>query len=98
VIVLAVRWHLRFGLCYRDVEELLAECGIDVDHVTVHRWVQRFTPLLAEATRFGRPSSSSDNADHHCPRGGRATCAHGLKCLCLVTRSLDPTCKGRARW
>jgi transposase-like protein len=54
VIVLAVRWYLRFGLSYRDVEELLAERGIDVDHVTVHRWVQRFTPLLADAARFGR--------------------------------------------
>jgi transposase-like protein len=51
VIVLAVRWSLRFGLSYRDVEELLAERGVEVDHVTVYRWVQRFTPLLAEATR-----------------------------------------------
>jgi transposase-like protein len=51
VMVLAVRWHLRFGLSYRDVEELLAERGIEVDHVTVYRWVQRFTPLLAEAAR-----------------------------------------------
>ena len=51
VIVLAVRWYLRFGLSYRDVEELLAERGVRVDHVTVYRWVQRFTPLLAEAAR-----------------------------------------------
>jgi transposase, IS6 family len=51
VIVLAVRWYLRFGLSYRDVEELLTERGIDVDHVTVYRWVQRFTPLLADAAR-----------------------------------------------
>src|SRR4249919_1083694 len=51
VIVLAVRWYLRFGLSYRDVEELLAERGIQVDHVTIYRWVQRFTPLLAEAAR-----------------------------------------------
>jgi transposase-like protein len=56
VIVLAVRWYLRFGLSYRDVEELLAERGIDVDHVTVYRWVQRFTPLLAEAARPCRHS------------------------------------------
>jgi IS6 family transposase len=48
VIVLAVRWYLRFGLSYRDVEELLAERGIDVDHVSVHRWVQRFTLLLLD--------------------------------------------------
>jgi transposase, IS6 family len=54
VIVLAVRWYLRFGLSYRDVEELLAERGIDVDHVTVHRWVHRFAPLLADAARFAR--------------------------------------------
>jgi IS6 family transposase len=54
VIVLAVRWYLRFGLSYRDVEELLAERGIDVDHVSVQRWVQRFTPMLADAARFGR--------------------------------------------
>jgi IS6 family transposase len=51
VIVLAVRWYLRFGLSFRDVEELLAERGIEVDHVTVYRWAQRFTPLLAEAAR-----------------------------------------------
>jgi transposase, IS6 family len=34
---------------YRDVEELLAKRGITVDHVTVYRWVQRFTPLLIDA-------------------------------------------------
>ena len=51
VIILAVRWYLRFGLSYRDVEELLAERGVEVDHVTVYRWVLRFTPLLAEAAR-----------------------------------------------
>ena len=51
VITLAVRWYLRYGLSYRDVEELLAERGITVDHVSVYRWVQRFTPLLIDAAR-----------------------------------------------
>jgi transposase-like protein len=51
VVVVAVRWYLRYGLSYRDVEELLAERGVDVDHVTIYRWVQRFTPLLIEAAR-----------------------------------------------
>jgi transposase-like protein len=51
VIVLALRWYLRFDLSCRDVEELLAERSIEADHVTVYRWVQRFTPLLAEAAR-----------------------------------------------
>lgn len=56
VIMLAVRWYLRYGLSYRDVEELLTERGIEVDHVTIHRWVQRFTPLLIDAARPRRHS------------------------------------------
>ena len=51
VIMLAVRWYLRFALSYRDVEELLAKRGVQVDHVTIYRWVLRFAPLLAEAAR-----------------------------------------------
>ncbi len=54
MIVVAVRWYLRSNLSYRDVGELLTERGVDVDHVTVYRWVQRFTPLLADAARFAR--------------------------------------------
>ena len=42
---------MRFGLSYRDVEELLAERGVDVDHVTIYRWVQRFAPELIDAAR-----------------------------------------------
>jgi transposase-like protein len=38
VIVVAVRWYLRYGRSYRDVEELLVERGVEVDHVTVYRW------------------------------------------------------------
>jgi transposase, IS6 family len=45
---------LRYGLSYRDVEELLAERGIEVDHVTVYRWVQTFTPEFIDAARPAR--------------------------------------------
>jgi transposase-like protein len=44
VIVLAVRWYLRYGLSYRDVEELLVERGVEVDRVTVYRWVAALHP------------------------------------------------------
>jgi transposase-like protein len=54
VITLSVRWYLRFGLSYRDLEELLAEPGIEVDHVTVYRWVHRFAPEFAEAAAARR--------------------------------------------
>ncbi|MCA1710067.1 MAG: IS6 family transposase, partial [Actinobacteria bacterium] len=57
VITVAVRWYLRYGLCYRDVEELLAERGVEVDHVSVFRWVQRFTPLLIDSARPCRHTS-----------------------------------------
>ena len=54
VILLAVRWYLRYSLSYRDVENLLAERGIVADHVTIYRWVQRFTPELIDAARPSR--------------------------------------------
>ena len=47
--MLAVRWYLRFELSYRDLEELLCERGVEVDHVTLFRSVQHFTPILIDA-------------------------------------------------
>jgi hypothetical protein len=54
VIAVAVRWYLRYGLSYRDVEELLAERDIEVDHVTVYRWVQTFTLEFINSARPAR--------------------------------------------
>ena len=58
VIAVAVRWYLRYGLSYRDVEELLAERGIEVDHVTVYRWVQAFTAEFIDAARPARHATA----------------------------------------
>ena len=46
VILLCVRWPLRYSLTYLDLEEILAERGLTVDHVTIWRWVQRYSPVL----------------------------------------------------
>jgi transposase-like protein len=54
VISVAVRWYLRYGLSCRDVGELMAERSVTVDHVTIYRWVQRFTPEFIEAARYCR--------------------------------------------
>ena len=51
VISVAVRWYLRYALSCRDVGELLAGRGVTVDHLTVYRWAQRFTPEFTEAAR-----------------------------------------------
>ena len=42
VILWAVRWYLQFPISFRDLERMLADRGVSVDHVTLYRWVQRF--------------------------------------------------------
>ena len=64
IILLAVGWYLRFSLSYRDVEELLAERGLLVDHVTVWRWVQRYAPEIQRRLRLRlRPTNDSWRVD-----------------------------------
>src|SRR3954453_16024017 len=48
VILLCVRWYLAYGLSLRNLEEMMAERGISVDHATVHRWVVRYAPELLQ--------------------------------------------------
>jgi transposase, IS6 family len=64
VILLAIGWYLRFSLSYRDVEELLAERGLRVDHVTVWRWVQRYAPEVNRRLRSRlKPTNDSWRVD-----------------------------------
>jgi transposase, IS6 family len=51
IILWAVRWYLQFPISYRDLERMLADRGVAVDHVTLYRWVQRFAPELEKRTR-----------------------------------------------
>jgi transposase-like protein len=51
VIVLCVRWYLRYSLSYRDLEEMMTERGLSIDHVTIWRWVQRYAPILNQRIR-----------------------------------------------
>src|SRR5437879_8166088 len=44
--LLCVRWYLRYPLSYRDLEEMILEHGLQVDHTTIYRWVQRYAPEL----------------------------------------------------
>src|SRR3712207_7211149 len=60
VILWAVRWSLQFPVSYRDLEAMLADRGVEVDHVTLFRWVQRFAPELERRLRRHlRPSRGS---------------------------------------
>jgi transposase, IS6 family len=51
VILLCIRWYLRYALSYRDVEELMQERGLAVDHTSIFRWVQRYAPELDKRCR-----------------------------------------------
>ena len=54
VILLCVRWYVAYSLSLRDLEEMIAEHGIEVDHSTVHRWVIKLVPLFKKAFRKHR--------------------------------------------
>jgi IS6 family transposase len=89
VILLAIGWYLRFSLSYRDVEELLTERGISVDHVTLWRWVQRYAPELEKRLRKRlKPTNNSWRVDETCLRvkGQGATCTGPW---ILAARTLD---------
>ena len=60
IIILCVRWYLRYSLSYRDLEEIMAERGLPVDHVTIWRWIQQYAPLLNQRLRreLRRPNGS----------------------------------------
>ena len=73
VILWAVRWYLSFPISYRDLERMLADRGVAVDHTSMHRWVQRFAPELEKRT--GR---------HVTPQRNRA--AHGDPLTALTLR------------
>jgi putative transposase len=51
IIMLVVRWYLTYSLSYRDIEEMMLERGIKVDHSTINRWVIHYAPLLEEKFR-----------------------------------------------
>src|SRR5512144_1337181 len=54
IILLGVRWYLAYPLSYRNLEEMMEERGVVVDHSNIYRWVQKFTPQLEAAFRQGR--------------------------------------------
>ena len=60
IIQLAIWLYLRFTLSNRDVEELLAERGLDISYETVRRWVLKFGPAIARRLRQRRPRPSDD--------------------------------------
>jgi IS6 family transposase len=64
LIVQAVSWYLRYPLSYRDIEEMLLERGLEVDHSTLNRWVLAYAPLIERRLRcFRKPHCGSVRID-----------------------------------
>jgi transposase-like protein len=64
IIVLCVRWYLRFKLSFRDLVEMMTERGISLAHTTIMRWVQRYVPEFERRwSRFTRPVGRSWRVD-----------------------------------
>src|SRR5260221_8278444 len=51
MILLCVRWYLRYALSYRDLEEMMRQRGLHVDHTTIYRWIQHYAPELEKRCR-----------------------------------------------
>ena len=84
LILCGVRWYLRYSLSFRDVEEMLSERGLEADHTTIWRWVQRYGPELEERLRHHlKPTNKSWRVDETYVRvKGR---------WCYLYRAIDST-------
>jgi transposase-like protein len=64
VIILCVRWYLRYKLSFRDLVEMMSERGLHLAHTTILRWVQRYAPeFIKRWNRFGQPAGRSWRVD-----------------------------------
>ena len=73
LILLCVRWYLRYAVSYRDLEEMMRERGLCVDHTTIYRWVQRYAPEIDKRCRpFLRRTTDSYRIDETYVRVGGA--------------------------
>ena len=52
IIIWAVRGYCKYGISYRELEEMLCERGVNVDHSTIYRWVQRYAPEIEKRLRW----------------------------------------------
>jgi IS6 family transposase len=52
IILVCVRWYCKYGISYRDLEEMMSERGVTVDHTTLFRWVQHYAPVMEKRIRW----------------------------------------------
>lgn len=66
IVLQAVFWYLRYSLSYRDIEELMRERGVEIDHATVQRWVVKYTPILEAEFRKRKKTVGTSKSKMGC--------------------------------
>lgn len=93
IILWAVRWYCRYGISYRDLEQMIGEHSVPVDHSTIYRWVQKYAPEIQKRLRWHRrrPLSTSCRVDETYMK----VAANGQTCIGLLNRAeLQRTASG----
>jgi transposase-like protein len=62
IILWAVRWYCKYGISYREPEDMMEERGLHLDHTTVHRWVQHYAPQIEKRLRWGLAALNVDRS------------------------------------
>jgi transposase-like protein len=93
IIVLCVRWYLRYKLSLRDLVEMMAERGLSLSHTTIMRWVKRFTPEFVKRwDRYARSAGRSWRVDESVSRTQAKACGAVLK---MGVGLPKPACRSR---
>ena len=94
IVLWTVRWSCRYAVSYRDLEAMMTERGIAVDHSTNYRWVQRFAPEVEKRLRlqWRRPRSGTDAAES---QAGPCRAAVGRSAACTESGRLRSLSGGR---
>ena len=93
VMLMCVRWYVAYGLSVRNLEEMMAERGIEVDHSTVHRWAIKLLPVFEKAfRRRKRPVGKSWRVDESVSRTQAKACGAVLK---MGVGLPKPACRSR---
>jgi len=93
IILLCVRWYLRYKLSLRDLVEMMAERGLSLAHTTILRWVQRYTPEFVKRwNRFNTPTGQSWRVDESVSRTQAKACGAVLR---MGVGLPKPACRSR---
>ncbi len=97
VILRAVRWYCRYGISHRDLEQMMGERGVPVNHSTIYRWVKKYAPEIEKRRRWHwrRPQSTNWRVDETYVKV-RGQWTYLYRAVDKFGNTIDSTCLRRA--